>query len=399
KVSATNKSGDMTMVLQYRDASNRWRPYNVVARERVFHTMSNQFTGTPRAQGGSTWPICYAVRVDPRTDRFSVGQYAQRMPMYTGSEFQPNNTMRPSQTLWNFLVNFYPRRNSVPAGGGAPTLFNYNPAINPAVTGARVYMGMMADNQLPPSGNHAYYTDPDGVTRPGDGFRKSTSTADGNPLFHTAPTSVTRPIILNRAFRSVAEIGYAYRDLPFKSIDLWSSASGDAALLDMFSVGDEPAVVAGRINLSNAPASVITALLSGAALNDRDTASNLGTEAPALANAIARTLCPTLGSGPLGNRADIVTRLGAPVNAAYPTAPARCNKAQSEAAVRALAGAANTRTWNLMIDVIAQSGRMSPTAAGLKDFVVEGQRRYWLHVAIDRFTGKIIDQQLEPVYE
>jgi hypothetical protein len=26
-------------------------------------------------------------------------------------------------------------------------------------------------------------------------------------------------------------------------------------------------------------------------------------------------------------------------------------------------------------------------------------RTYWLHVAIDRFTGEIIDQQLEAVYE
>jgi hypothetical protein len=52
-----------------------------------------------------------------------------------------------------------------------------------------------------------------------------------------------------------------------------------------------------------------------------------------------------------------------------------------------------------MIDVIAQSGRYPPTAAGLGDFIVEGEKRYWLHVAIDRFTGEIIDQQLEAVYE
>ena len=52
-----------------------------------------------------------------------------------------------------------------------------------------------------------------------------------------------------------------------------------------------------------------------------------------------------------------------------------------------------------MIDVIAQSGRYSPVATNLSDFVVEGEKRYWLHVAIDRFTGEVIDQQLELVNE
>ena len=52
-----------------------------------------------------------------------------------------------------------------------------------------------------------------------------------------------------------------------------------------------------------------------------------------------------------------------------------------------------------MIDLIAQSGRYPPNATSLSQFVVEGEKRYWLHVAIDRFTGEVIDQQLEAVYE
>jgi hypothetical protein len=31
--------------------------------------------------------------------------------------------------------------------------------------------------------------------------------------------------------------------------------------------------------------------------------------------------------------------------------------------------------------------------------VVEGERRYWLHVAIDRYTGQVVDKQLEVVNE
>jgi len=53
-----------------------------------------------------------------------------------------------------------------------------------------------------------------------------------------------------------------------------------------------------------------------------------------------------------------------------------------------------------MIDVIAQSGRYPPNATSFTNgFLVEAEKRYWLHIAIDRFTGEVIDQQLEAVYE
>ena len=81
------------------------------------------------------------------------------------------------------------------------------------------------------------------------------------------------------------------------------------------------------------------------------------------------------------------------------TSADQSDKTRLEAPIRALAGTMNTRTWNLLIDIIAQSGHLTPTATTLDNFVVEGEKRYWLHIAIDRYTGKIIDQQLEPVYE
>ena len=75
------------------------------------------------------------------------------------------------------------------------------------------------------------------------------------------------------------------------------------------------------------------------------------------------------------------------------------NREARECVMRALTEGGQTRTWNLMIDVIVQSGRYPPTASNLSQFVVEGEKRYWLHIAIDRFTGEVIDQQLEAVYE
>ena len=53
-----------------------------------------------------------------------------------------------------------------------------------------------------------------------------------------------------------------------------------------------------------------------------------------------------------------------------------------------------------MIDVIAQPGRCKPNTTSLQnDFVVDGEQRYWVHVAIDRFTNQVIDKQIEVVNE
>jgi hypothetical protein len=44
--------------------------------------------------------------------------------------------------------------------------------------------------------------------------------------------------------------------------------------------------------------------------------------------------------------------------------------------------------------------RYKPNAAILQnDFIVEGEQRYWVHVAIDRFTGQVIAKQIEIVNE
>jgi hypothetical protein len=52
-----------------------------------------------------------------------------------------------------------------------------------------------------------------------------------------------------------------------------------------------------------------------------------------------------------------------------------------------------------MIDLVAQSGRLVPNADGLDDFAIRGEKRYWIHLVIDRFTGKTLARQIEPVFE
>jgi hypothetical protein len=68
-----------------------------------------------------------------------------------------------------------------------------------------------------------------------------------------------------------------------------------------------------------------------------------------------------------------------------------------EAPIRALADCGQTRVWNLMIDLISQSGSYSQSASNYAQFTVASENRYWLHLAIDRLTGAVLDQSLEQV--
>ena len=75
-------------------------------------------------------------------------------------------------------------------------------------------------------------------------------------------------------------------------------------------------------------------------------------------------------------------------------------KARGEVIPRAISSVSQTRVWNVLIDVVAQSGRYKPNATSLQDdFIVEGEQHYWVHVSIDQFTGQVIDKQIEVVQE
>jgi hypothetical protein len=70
-----------------------------------------------------------------------------------------------------------------------------------------------------------------------------------------------------------------------------------------------------------------------------------------------------------------------------------------EAPIRALSSVGQTRVWNLMVDVVAQAGRFPAHATTFDQFRVEGERRYWVHLAIDRLTGRVVDKQIEMINE
>jgi len=80
----------------------------------------------------------------------------------------------------------------------------------------------------------------------------------------------------------------------------------------------------------------------------------------------------------------IAARLGARAARDVPTLAT--SDETKKAVARALAEVGQTRTWNLVIDVIAQTGKYKPNAPDLtgSNFVVEGEKRYWLHIALGR---------------
>jgi len=276
---------------------------------------------------------------------------------------------------------------------------------NPAGS-AYYFPALLARNNTPNTHPYSSYTDMDGIRRMGDsGIFDSTKVSGtaGNPFNHTVDRTIDRPIILNRPFQSVGELGYVFRDDPWRSLDFFSPESADAGLLDLFSVEDVD-VSAARVDLNTRQAPVFQAILSGVAKSGTQTFA----ASPDPAN-IAATIVAVTGTNPVVNRADLVTRFRSSQDddVRFQSLPALSFsntednqiKPQRESIVRALADVGNTRTWNLMIDVVAQAGQFPPAAASLDQFVVGGQRHYWFHVAIDRVTGQVIDKQLELVTE
>lgn len=300
-----------------------------------------------------------------------------------------------------------------------------------------------------------YYSDPDGVVRRGMGAYVTNSTipslndTSGSALGLPTPTTAlylsaqstnpgiqpnanqmaSRPVILNRPFRSVGELSSVFSDTPWKDLDFSTPESGFSPLLDTFCVSDSDnsdALVAGKVNLNTRQKPVIQAILAGAY---RSTYTNLSsplttpenisqTDATSLAALLVdnRTQSTQANKGPLTNLTDLVgglktsSSLSAPIDGSQQytgfssdVGTIMTNSTDKipryrESAIRGLSSVGTTRTWNLMIDLIAQSGHY-PGGTTSSSFVVEGEQRYWVHLSIDRLTGKILDKKVELVKE
>jgi hypothetical protein len=421
---------------------------------------------------------------------------------------------------WNFIQNFI-------EGGGANLglmvpLGSFAQNNADSWTSYQASAGVCnAASQVAPF----YYADPDGVVRRSMGAYVPRATANGlvssgsanfspavttvgipttraslnvTPLIspdstgtinaNSTPTAAnytyqdqSRPYFLNRPFRTVAELGFVFRDTPWKNLDFFTPESADNALLDSFCITENTnpdALVAGKVDLNTRQQPVLQAIVSGGMLDDAQVGLGLVTPASITANTLSAAVASALvartqdtntaGNGPLANPAELVGRFlasnapaavssslyktpnngtpiltaakgfsdgklsytgfsggswdsanGAPkisspatdlisaVNLTYP-ASATLNGMQEtlnyvqrfhEGPIRALSASGQTRVWNLMVDLIVQTGKFPQAASGFSGFMVDGEARYWVHLAIDRLTGQVIDKQIEVVKE
>ena len=203
---------------------------------------------------------------------------------------------------------------------------------------------------------------------------------------------VDRPQILNRPFQSLAELGQVFRDQPWKTLDFTTASSPDAGLLDVFTL-HESANEGGKTSLNTSQKPALTAILSQATKRLTDsTGATVITSAQR--DAIVNALFNITSTNPMIRKTDLLTQLANDLSVTV-----LGNKEARELVMRAFSDTCQTRSWNLLIDLVAQSGRYPPTASSLAGFLVEGEQHYWVHVAIDRFTGQVVDKQIEVVNE
>ena len=367
--------------------------------------------GTPQAfstpQLIQSPPAVY-MKADPRSTRFGIFQ------------IDPNL----DTTVSRIKLSPWPSADAnVQNGFGGTVATSFPGPVEHAPTrfSGTYYPATFSINGPPDSRDSSttIYLDNDGVTRPADAIYSDGTTGTGSSTPYYAASTAYHPIILNRPFQNVAELGYAFRDLPWKTLDLFSQNSADAGLLDVFCINDGPRsttpynangdlgtvvppVVAGVVNLNTRQAPVLQSVLAGANWDlTPTTVNNTGTPTDQIAPTIATNIANATSATAMKNKTEMITRAGLPTTI-LPTASNdnQAVKARREVVPRAMTSVSQTRVWNVLIDVVAQSGHYKPNAQSLQnDFIAEGEQHYWVHVAIDRFTGQVLDKQIEVVNE
>jgi hypothetical protein len=222
----------------------------------------------------------------------------------------------------------------------------------------------------------------------------------GSPVPSPSPTPIAGYTpVLQRPFQNVGELGYAYNPVTGNTLDFRTAGSSDAVLLDFFTYNTTNNTAtyglpypfrAGTVNINTRNSAVIAAVLKSALPNEPATTGGVSS---GTATTAANLITAATNTQPAMNRQDLA-RLAAAVGTTIGS-----TEEQKETVVRALSDTTQTRTWGLLIDLIAQTGRYAPGETDLRKFVVEGEQHYWVHVAIDRFTGWVIDKQIELVNE
>lgn len=368
KLLRVNFDQPLTLTMEVEDSSGNWIPYQTLPRIETYFGNDGGTTAqiTQAMNSGGFDAVIGRTLADPRATRFGLG--------VGGSAYFPKVVANNG----NIIDNGAPIAFRAEAGSVSPP-FNQQ-AYTPAALAKNLSGGFSV-------------TDNGGELRLSDYALTSGYTGDGSPFGY----GKGRPIILNRPFSSVAEMGYAFRGEPWKTLNLFTQNSADAALLDYFSMEETP-VRAGVVNLNQAAPEVLTALLRGAGVDPLDTPSNTVSAnlSSTLAAAIRQKLAVGNGAGMIFANAGDVASLTESIG--QTTLPETL-KWRREVIARSLSNITNTRTWNLFIDVVAQSGLLPGGADGFEDYISQGEVRLWVSLAIDRITGQVVDLQIERVTE
>ena len=216
-----------------------------------------------------------------------------------------------------------------------------------------------------------------------------------------APSPAASTQVLNHAYSNVGQFGYGIdtSNASLPTLNFGSPTFPDAPILDFFSYNPISSAYprAGVVNLYTKNAPVIAAILANTLKTDAAaanpaptpivTASQAMDAATRIVQETQNVLAGTPGFGPV-TQTDMTRAIAARLVAAGAAAPSWTGSTteQKQSIARALAEMGQTRTWNLLIDVIAQTGQYKPNSPDLTggNFIVQGEKRYWLHIALGR---------------
>jgi hypothetical protein len=228
------------------------------------------------------------------------------------------------------------------------------------------------------------------------------------PFESPAPTPAGTTQVISHAFSNTGELGYGIDmsatggSTPLPTMDFSPPGFLDAPVLDFFSYNPISSAYprAGIVNLYTRNAPVLAAILSQTLKTDaaasaapNPTPVITQSDAMSLANTIVAETQGVLAGGPPSGwpvtQTDMTRAIAARLAAratnqvwGVGTSPEIRNSI-----TRALAEVGQTRTWNLFIDVIAQTGQYAPDATDVTQankFIVQGEKRYWLHISLGR---------------
>lgn len=405
-------SDGITFELKFKAPNNRFYTYDrmdAMGMSQYSGWHDDRYRNPSSTTLGRALPILrYSLRVDPRTQRFGF----RDANSYAPKTFRPEGptTSDNAFRIWLQGMTAWTQQPGVGVGAlfGKSGIGMENGHKNATWTMAvsddtYYYWNVMAINA---TSSPIHYPDPDGIQRVAMGAEYD-GTAVGIPPI--TGNNASRPMILNRPFRSVAELGYVSRDQPWKQLDFWTPQSADAALLDFFCVSEpleddkDSPLTAGHVNLNSRQVPVLQALLQGTAKTDGVKLTDI--QARNIAEALVNwTTNSATAKGPLRNRSELIGRytgdnysgFSSEVSALLSGTEGKI-QIQRQSVIRALADVGTTRTWTFLIDLIVQEGKY-PTS-DLTKFSVGGEQRYWIQVAIDRFTGQIVAKFVEAVNE